>query len=215
MLENSDAVTCPTSRLPHSCLADSWVSWADALLLQAAQVPMHDRGRTVWEARTLHACQHPVTPRRSPICSSAQFMCQTPTGAYGRCAVSLPWQVCPCSASCADPASPCTGGQTQEEAFRDALTTWQHGVRPIVHWSESQEGRKPHAHSDYIKVCALGPLLLAARSAGWRQGSIGAFELRSRCGTPLDQRTLSNTGAALYLGAVWGALTPLALSKEC
>ena len=55
------------------------------------------------------------------------------------------------------------GGQTQEEALRDALTTWPKGVRPIVHWSESQEGRKPHAHSDYIRVCTCcSSALLAA-----------------------------------------------------
>lgn len=30
------------------------------------------------------------------------------------------------------------------------------GVRPVVHWSESQEGRKPSAHSDFVK----GPLRL-------------------------------------------------------
>jgi len=24
------------------------------------------------------------------------------------------------------------------------------GVRPVVHWSESQEGRRRHAHADYI-----------------------------------------------------------------
>jgi len=30
------------------------------------------------------------------------------------------------------------------------------GVRPVVHWSESQEGRKPHAHSDFVE----GPLRL-------------------------------------------------------
>lgn len=30
------------------------------------------------------------------------------------------------------------------------------GIRPVVHWSESQEGRKPHAHSDFV----TGPLRL-------------------------------------------------------
>lgn len=30
------------------------------------------------------------------------------------------------------------------------------GVRPVVHWSESQAGRKPHAHSDFVS----GPLRL-------------------------------------------------------
>ncbi|GLC43785.1 hypothetical protein PLESTB_000907700 [Pleodorina starrii] len=50
----------------------------------------------------------------------------------------------------------CTGGLSEEAAFRLALSTWPTGVRPIVHWSESQEGRRPHAHSDYIS----GPINL-------------------------------------------------------
>ena len=29
-------------------------------------------------------------------------------------------------------------------------------MRPVVHWSESQAGRKPHAHSDFVS----GPLRL-------------------------------------------------------
>lgn len=45
---------------------------------------------------------------------------------------------------------------TQEEALRAAIATWPKGIRPVVHWSESQEGRIPHAHSDYIK----GPMNL-------------------------------------------------------
>ena len=46
------------------------------------------------------------------------------------------------------------------------MATWPKGVRPVVHWSESQEGRIPHAHSDYISVrppishlCHLHPVL--------------------------------------------------------
>ena len=98
------------------------------------------------------ACQHSVTLRRSPFCTfRARFTCQGPRDFCVCCAASFQRQFCPCTAP-VDPASPCTGGQTQEEAFRDALTTWHPGVRPIVHWSESQAGRKPHAHSDYIKV---------------------------------------------------------------
>ncbi|KAG2488277.1 hypothetical protein HYH03_013127 [Edaphochlamys debaryana] len=50
----------------------------------------------------------------------------------------------------------CTGGMSEEEAFRTALATWPPGVKPIVHWSESQEGRRAHAHSDYIS----GPINL-------------------------------------------------------
>ena len=34
-------------------------------------------------------------------------------------------------------------------------------MRPVVHWSESQEGRKPHAHSDYIS----GPMNLCGHAA--------------------------------------------------
>lgn len=45
-----------------------------------------------------------------------------------------------------------TGDQTEKEAFLDAISTWPEGVRPVVHWSESQEGRIAHAHSDYIYV---------------------------------------------------------------
>ncbi|KXZ55904.1 hypothetical protein GPECTOR_2g1455 [Gonium pectorale] len=50
----------------------------------------------------------------------------------------------------------CAGGLSEEAAFRLALRTWPTGVRPIVHWSESQEGRRPHAHSDFIS----GPINL-------------------------------------------------------
>lgn len=50
----------------------------------------------------------------------------------------------------------CPGEMTEEEAFRAAIATWPAGVRPVVHWSESQAGRRPHAHSDYIK----GPIRL-------------------------------------------------------
>jgi UV DNA damage endonuclease len=44
----------------------------------------------------------------------------------------------------------CRGTMTAEEAFHAAIKTWPPGVRPIVHYSESQEGRKPLAHSDYV-----------------------------------------------------------------
>ena len=39
----------------------------------------------------------------------------------------------------------------------DAISTWPAGVRPVVHWSESQEGRIAHAHSDYIYVRSCCP----------------------------------------------------------
>lgn len=49
----------------------------------------------------------------------------------------------------------CTGGQTESEALQLAASTW-HGVRPVVHLSESRrkeqgdEKIRPQAHSDYI-----------------------------------------------------------------
>jgi UV DNA damage endonuclease len=36
---------------------------------------------------------------------------------------------------------------SQHNAFMAAIKTWPQGVTPVVHWSESQEGRKAHAHS--------------------------------------------------------------------
>jgi UV DNA damage endonuclease len=50
----------------------------------------------------------------------------------------------------------CPGELTEEEAFHAAIATWPQGIRPVVHWSESQRGRKPHAHSDYVR----GPIFL-------------------------------------------------------
>ena len=44
----------------------------------------------------------------------------------------------------------CKGDMTDGEAFHAAIQTWPNGIRPIVHWSESQVGRKPLAHSDYV-----------------------------------------------------------------
>ena len=44
----------------------------------------------------------------------------------------------------------CKGDMTDEEAFHAAIKTWPKGITPIVHWSESQVGRKPLAHSDYV-----------------------------------------------------------------
>lgn len=44
----------------------------------------------------------------------------------------------------------CKGQMTDEEAFHAAIDTWPKDIKPIVHWSESQAGRKPLAHSDYI-----------------------------------------------------------------
>ena len=51
----------------------------------------------------------------------------------------------------------CTGGLTEEEALKLAVTTWPDGITPEVHYSESKalhEGNdklKLQAHSDYIK----------------------------------------------------------------
>ena len=46
----------------------------------------------------------------------------------------------------------CPGDFNEKEALLAAVATWPSGVRPVVHWSESEEGRRPHAHSDYITV---------------------------------------------------------------
>jgi hypothetical protein len=61
------------------------------------------------------------------------------------------------------------GDQTQEEAFRIALTTWPAGVRPVVHWSESPEDPKKmlKAHSGgcthvQILICSRWPNLTAS-----------------------------------------------------
>lgn len=46
----------------------------------------------------------------------------------------------------------CPGTLSEKEGVHAAARTWPPGIRPVVHWSESQEGRKPHAHSDYVSV---------------------------------------------------------------
>lgn len=60
----------------------------------------------------------------------------------------------------------CRGGQTQQEAFEAALTTWPVGIRPVVHWSETPECPErqqthPHAHSAFV----YGPIYLYGREA--------------------------------------------------
>ncbi|CAL8468727.1 g8267 [Coccomyxa elongata] len=50
----------------------------------------------------------------------------------------------------------CPGSFSAKQAVHAAVATWPQGIRPVVHWSESQEGRKPHAHSDYV----AGPMEL-------------------------------------------------------
>lgn len=49
-----------------------------------------------------------------------------------------------------------TASLSEEESLLHAMATWPAGVRPVVHWSESQEGRMPKAHSDYV----YGPMNL-------------------------------------------------------
>ena len=50
----------------------------------------------------------------------------------------------------------CTGGLTEEEALKLAVTTWPAGIVPVVHYSESKSIHendskiKPQAHSEYI-----------------------------------------------------------------
>ncbi len=44
----------------------------------------------------------------------------------------------------------CKGKMTDEEAFHAAIKTWPKEIKPIVHYSESQAGRKPLAHSDWV-----------------------------------------------------------------
>lgn len=50
-----------------------------------------------------------------------------------------------------------TGGLSEEEALKLAMSTWPDGIKPAVHYSESKalheenDKIKPQAHSDYIK----------------------------------------------------------------
>ena len=52
----------------------------------------------------------------------------------------------------------CTGGLSEEEALKLAVSTWPKGITPEVHYSESKSLHenntkiKPQAHSDYIKA---------------------------------------------------------------
>ena len=59
----------------------------------------------------------------------------------------------------------CPGSFNEKEALFAAMATWPKGVRPVVHWSESQEGRIPHAHSDYISVRPSISLTLSSTSS--------------------------------------------------
>ena len=45
----------------------------------------------------------------------------------------------------------CKGVLTEDEALEMAVSTWPWNIKPVVHYSESREGNKPQAHSDYIK----------------------------------------------------------------
>lgn len=68
------------------------------------------------------------------------------------------WHTCPGSRSWVfgrrtqrRAALPCgAGGMTQPEALGLATSTWPPGVRPVVHWSESQADRKAAAHPDWL-----------------------------------------------------------------
>jgi len=60
---------------------------------------------------------------------------------------------------------------TSEEALKAAMSTWPSGMRPVVHWSESQGGKIAHAHSVRLapapaadKPAFRGPNLLYAVS---------------------------------------------------
>jgi len=50
----------------------------------------------------------------------------------------------------------CTGGLSEKEALKLAVSTWPDGIKPVVHYSESKSIHeknnkiKPQAHSDYI-----------------------------------------------------------------
>lgn len=55
----------------------------------------------------------------------------------------------------------CRGALDGRAALEAAMATWPAGVRPVVHWSESQAGRKPLAHSDFV----YGPLDLYGHEA--------------------------------------------------
>ena len=70
-----------------------------------------------------------------------------------RCALRVPFQGLPVISFCAPRF--CPGSFTEEQALRAAVATWPPGIRPVVHWSESQEGRKAHAHSDFIEARTL------------------------------------------------------------
>ena len=46
----------------------------------------------------------------------------------------------------------CTGDLSEQEALELALSTWPKDITPVVHYSESANGKKPQAHSDYIET---------------------------------------------------------------
>ena len=95
---------------------------------------------------------NPPAPLRSVLCG-AMPACLWQT----HCSLQAELSPLPCLLL----ACTLSGDWTAEQAFLAAIKTWPSGVRPIVHWSESQEGRKPHAHSDYIS----GPMNLCGHAA--------------------------------------------------
>ena len=44
-----------------------------------------------------------------------------------------------------------TGDLSEQEALELAMSTWPEGITPAVHYSESKEGSKPQAHSDFVE----------------------------------------------------------------
>lgn len=44
----------------------------------------------------------------------------------------------------------CTGDLSEKDALEMAMSTWDEGIKPLVHYSESAPGKIPQAHSDYI-----------------------------------------------------------------
>ena len=44
-----------------------------------------------------------------------------------------------------------TGDLSEQMALELASSTWPIGIKPVTHYSESKEGSKPQAHSDYIE----------------------------------------------------------------
>lgn len=70
-----------------------------------------------------------------------------------------------------------TGGMTSEEALRAAVSTWPEGVRPVVHWSESQGGKIAHAHSVSVCFCVCMRLSQRVTDCSARQFNANSSEM--------------------------------------